>query len=500
MSDFEKSLLRFALAGVLGACASFGNVAEAEDVMNKKPEKPAYCAGKVSIEVSRRHPVPDQVSYFIRAAPGTRQVGYSSRTQNFILNMDSGKVVQTIGFYDPVLSPDGKILTVPSQRILMQSGLKPRLYDEAKDTDVRYEVSPTETVMPLGSDGKPRSFADIVKSNEKYVKRGLVFLKPNDQGSYSPAEVDPDIPSSYQSVGRLRTSANSSGYRVLFESDDSKMRYRDYDLDHKTGELRFSGPVKNVCGVNTLSAALPMLSKTGTEFSIYNPDAQETQIYEINSKTDSCAKKETFPLLVGKIDFSPSSRKLAFHIDQSESPSQKDYFQFPRSYNHFGVFIYDRERKNLYPLATREDENAYYPTFLSEDEIAFVTSTKSEPPQFHINLARITSPKGIDCAECMSGAKNQLAAFIGHLMNERCQAREKSFRHGWLSFSHLSPEQCFSLLETYSEDDLKKALSIVKGPGWKLSELANISKSALTAICHSSPAAPSTDAAPSTQK
>ncbi|RYZ93287.1 MAG: hypothetical protein EOP06_01425, partial [Proteobacteria bacterium] len=196
--------------------------------------------GEHTLRIAKKIPVATDVNYFIRPS-SQREVSFASGSGNVILNVDTQKLIKVSGSVDPVESPDGKILAVPS-------------------------------------------FDDHAKGPQKSKMR---FFVRTTKG-FEPRYEDEKVVGTYQSIGALGTSADQQ-YRLLYAGDDG-IYFRDYKLNSVSGTVVPASTQTKACsGKLPSDASLPMLSKNGREFSFYSNG--KTFVYEMTSRV-SCRQKE----------------------------------------------------------------------------------------------------------------------------------------------------------------------------------------------------------------
>jgi hypothetical protein len=216
----------------------------------------------------------------------------------------------------------------------------------------------------------------------------MAFYSRDDvkKNKFKPLLADTNAANTYQSLGVLSSTPEKSKYRLLFEGDNGIFT-KDYNRDNKTGKMEAASDLKPVCANIKKEPAewtLPMISKDGTEFSVYEVNEEKSRVYKIDSNRN-CKLTEEIPALVGKMDFSPDHKYLAFHIDEG---SDTKIFKTPGNQNQFGVFLYDRQKKELVPVQVSKNEDSYYPVFLDNERLAFISS-KKKSNEYFINVASL---------------------------------------------------------------------------------------------------------------
>ncbi|RYZ95150.1 MAG: hypothetical protein EOP11_25385, partial [Proteobacteria bacterium] len=268
----------------------------------------------LELKPERRIEIKEEVDYFIRAS-ARRELTFASRQGNRLLNLRTGQTSAFPGQLDPVASPDGAIYTVP----IKDEGA------EASGAAAQYKMHFYRPAREKG--GAP------------------VFLF-RDEG----------LNQTYQSLGTLAKTKAGANYRLLYQENNQVMA-RDYAYDREADKLAPLGEAGPVCPPAKNPIALPMISRDGREFSYYDAKLGRTFVYEIEELGKKCTLRDEIPALVGKIDFSPSGRRLAFHADMRSD--QSSMFWQPNAQYNLGLFIYDRASKTVVPLHAKAGEQAY---------------------------------------------------------------------------------------------------------------------------------------------
>lgn len=357
------------------------------------------CEPQAKLTVVKKIRAPQGVNYFLRGAPATKEIGFATNMKgNVLLDEKTGKFSAVGGNYDPVPSPDGAFFTAPGDVIYRgKTPLKPGKRDGSDEVDYRYEADDGSVSKRHGEtflyDLTPLTLTDLQKKNATYSARAMVFYtkSKSNPGQYELNYSDEQVTAAYQSLGMTST-PEGPHYRMLFE-DQKNIMFKEYTLDSKSGKIRPLGPAKALCKTESgLNSALPMISKDGKEFSVYDPQSHSTKIYSV----DTCAITDEIHALVGKIDFSPDRRWLAFHIDQSNKIGL-GFFKTPDEDAYdLNLFLYDRDSKKLIPLKSEKNTDTYYPIFLSNNEIAYVSKGKADK-NFYIIAAKINFSESTSC-------------------------------------------------------------------------------------------------------
>ncbi len=419
------------------------------------------CEIRQSGIVEKSIPVPDGVNYFIRGAPATGDVGFATSKGNFILNTQTGLMTSLPGEIDPVLTPDGKFISIPQDMffdpktktysktaILDSKGLyllvrNNLVYNCHKKTEKCTQIK-TMTAEQVKKSGKPYEIQIMTFYNRDNIQAGPILY-------------DDSVTHNYQSMSQLRDQKNLTAYRMLYESESGLM-IRDYESDTVTKKLKSTGPAKPVCSGK--KGVIPSINKTGDEYAAYDADTGVTQIYYIGKSGFDCQLKETIAGLVGKMDFSPDGKFFTYHIDHSMDDNlNKNIIRNANDRNNIEAVVFDREKKQPRTVALADKTNSYYPVFLDNNRLAYIHSNKTNDPQikpnFSIQLATIQSAANVNCKDCYSAdtKSGQLAAYLGSLRMKKCEQQPNYyFKNAVSSFSQISNSQCIDLIKSCDDD------------------------------------------------
>jgi hypothetical protein len=106
-------------------------------------------------------------------------------------------------------------------------------------------------------------------------------------------------------------------------------------------------------------------------------------------------------------------------------------------------------------------ENSYYPVFLDNNHIAFVSSTipaTGEKQKFFINVAAIQNMQETKCSGGYDASQKngQLAALVGAIAQKSCYpATPLRYRNALAVFSFLDPSKCLKLTTACDASCLK---------------------------------------------
>lgn len=464
------------------------------------------CEVQQRAKVVKNIPVPDGVNYFIRGAPSTEEVGFATTKGNFLLDTKNRNMMAVPGSIDPVLTPDGKVVSIP-QFLYFDPQTKSYSTDSPGSFD-GYVVE-GDTVNQCkngGCDIEPvkMTIEEVKKSGKPYRAQFMTFYA-RDNISAGPLFYDQSVNNNYQSFGALKNQESSAVYRMLYESSNG-LAIRDYQLDSNGKSFSPMGPVKTVCGGK--KGFIPAINKTGDEYAAYDPENGVTQIFYIGKSGHECQLKDTIPGLVGKIDFSPNGKYLAYHVDHKQDRNDtKNVVRYADERNNIEAAIFDREAKLPMTIALSEKTNSYYPVFLNDNTVAYINSVISEywqtKPSFAIQLVRLESVTTPNCSDCYSPYTNngQLAATIGALRLKQCQKKPNYYyKNAISSFSHLKPSQCKELVNSCDSaclSEIRSSVNDVSSQGglivrgvplssrqpWNLESVSKVNTKELLSFC-----------------
>ncbi len=448
-------------------------------------------------------PMSENINFFIRGAHETKEIGFATSKGNFLLDSKTGKKIEVPGDIDPILTPDGKILSVPQSMLFDPKtktfGPRPKNYKgleiyQGRVTDCKWNPCSTSQ----------KKIADIEASNEPYVMQVMTFyLKDSLE---KPVLIDRNTNYSYQSFGKLRKNGSITTYRMLFETQEG-IRARDYTYDESSKTFSSNGPVKPLCG--GLRGSLPAQSKSGDEYSAYDAEKGVTHIFSIGKSGLDCKITETLPGMVGKVDFSPDGKRLAYHVDKIMDNNQtKNIIKSADEKSSIESVVFDRKTKKPAIVAKSSNTNSYYPIFLDDNTIAYIDSTKTnseqQKPQFQVKLAKLEEISTPNCSRCYEHgtSEEQIAAFVGAIRDRTCEEDPRFyFKNGIPSFSSIRVSQCQSVVESCDSkcmDQIKKKIERVSGGGgfmingislkanqnWNLELISKLEKKDLSNFCN----------------
>ncbi len=454
------------------------------------------CQG-VQLQPQMEKPIPleDDVNYYLRGSPETGEVVMGSLTGNILVNTQTRTVTKIDGMIDPALSSDGKILARPvdvvfdatQQRFIAVDNLPKVSAAYSRMGDVHYWLTAgniyeiddgrLQTARPA-----TKTLDDLKTQNQSYLASVMGIFEREKDGSFKLALNDTDISENYQSLGLLQ-SGSASKYRILYEGPQAVM-YRDYTITSQSGIVA-NGPPRAICGGDGLAGSLPMISKNGKSFANFDYGQQTMNIYDVDDQ-NHCSPPQKIPASIGKVDFSPNNRLLAFHID--ETASKTGEFATPRPRDHFGVYIWNRDHPEwgLIPIQVKTGEDNYYPVFLSDTKLAYVSATKGNLQHFSLNVVNIKLPEHTMCPGCLQDPqKSQTAGLLGSLYASRCGQSDSSYSSAIAYFSRLNPQSCRALVQSLGKNSVSEYVKSkdFSDAQWNSAQLSKTTPAQLIQIC-----------------
>lgn len=293
---------------------------------------PRYCEIKKNEPLKTITPKHDP-DYFFKTSHQGKYIYYISGGHNYRINTQT-KVEELLpGHYDPVPSPDGKILTY------------------------------LESDYMMGMTG--------IGSHEQVEKINL-FASGDKR--------------TYQSVGQL----DNGQYRVFSQAMDpqtQKVVWSYHDFSYQDQGQKFTSIAPPTSLIGTESYRIAMCSKNGGEFAAYNYDTTKTDILKIVDNKIVVA--DTLPVSGGKADFSSDNSKIIFHMTANHN-SNSSYEEVnmgvleKQNGIYRNIFVYDRESKQLKQITSFDSGSAYFPVFLENNQIMYLYKSDSGKFQFQL--------------------------------------------------------------------------------------------------------------------
>ncbi|MCB0349205.1 MAG: hypothetical protein KDD37_10235 [Bdellovibrionales bacterium] len=315
-------------------------------VANERPAKEV----SVSPQLISTTDINDTPTYFFKPSPDGRYYTYTTwkpsdghyADKNILLDSQSGVSMPIPGAYDPMFTLNMRNVIVPGQ--VASYGLR---------------------------------FYHL----EDLINQGVAA---------QPFFNDTEFKGVYESIAVLRKTATEVIYRVIIEFNSRY--FRDYketlDASGKTIKMEIISPVTQVC--SNYKFALPMISKTGTEFSGLDYSVGKSRVYKLNND-GTCEVSEELGYLAGKIAFGYNSRYIAFHVFEKADKLGNYAFSHisaPDSKTVANIYLKDRLTNTTYKLSNYVDGNAMYPEFLANGDIVYILHPH-DTSSFKVRFVRI---------------------------------------------------------------------------------------------------------------
>jgi hypothetical protein len=396
------------------------------------------CAQASPNQVIKKIPIPEKPSYFMRAFRDQNVVSLGSSTGNILVDLDTGAIHKAPGIYDSVPFTSGGTVSIPRteyydgkekvRRTIDRNAAILKNIKYSASHGVVYEKSPSAEGKTITKKTN-LSENDLKRTNESYSTDPLIFYDTKDilANKANPREIgsDPDMPGDYQSTGTLVRGTSGDGIQRV-AMDNGTLLLRDYAVSANGGSTTSvtpQGAAIELCPDQSLQ--LPMINKSGTEIAGYDYQTLKTTIYSINDKTGRCTPVETLPFKTGKVDFGWYGNKIAFHADSSD-PSGHG-FKAPSKTQSLNAFIYDRKSKQIYEMDKPDNTNSYYPVFLKNGDLAYVSEDKNKATD-NFSVVVVRSNYAYDsrreiCATCSENpAKKSALALFGAFVLKKCSS------------------------------------------------------------------------------
>jgi hypothetical protein len=264
---------------------------------NLVPNRDKLFAKPLWIKVRKiSKPVEPDLGYFDKPVWGTRWLGvHKDWANSYLYHLDTGQLVDTGYTNDTYVTPTDHLYTIfwadePGKLGLVET-----------EEFLKLAEDPTHKVEPLFTDDTFNVF--------------------------------------YQSVGTLQSGEASGQYRVVTGTESGPLRFRDYEITHRTSTsapfVRPLGSTGTVCHkTRDFSFGLPMLSKNGLEVGVNSDDTENYGVVYALDKSDAekCRLALTMGTHTSKMAFDFSGRLIAFSSFGG------------------GVFLYDRASMQMYKL------------------------------------------------------------------------------------------------------------------------------------------------------
>ncbi len=394
------------------------------------------------------------LNYFV-STEGNR-VYYITGTGNKMGQIGSDKVVKIPGRVDPVPTPDGKWLTVPTW---------------------------------------PREPFKMQFFNMNKLK-----AMGDDASGATPDFEDGSLSGVYQSIGMLPEKNGNSVYRVI--TDKNGASFQDYEVREERTPVR-SEATRLCPELEKRNMKMPMLSKDGRYISLFNTDLGVTKIYEIQEGSWACKEVIDLGIPTGKVDFSFNNARIAFHVDSYarhdkyfsgvDANMTKDIYSVGLNRDAQGRITGARDITRL-SFSGRKGSGTYYPRWNSAGH---VVAARDEDNQF--SLAEFDPTKGYNMPfwtprSSQPATADAVARYaLGALWNRSCAKAGYAFdtvTEAAFATLSLDPESCRNLARKYwaaSREEIVAQLRRVQGLQGPI--LEEVNEAAVLAACPDAPRA-----------
>ena len=302
------------------------------------PAEPAYCRVKAGTELKVFEPK-TQPKYFFKPVGSGHEIGFvgfekkTFQDQNTILNLDTGSTVIIPGEFDPIGLYGTDLITIPLQD---------------------------------GKGSLVMNFYDLRELRTQGLKTKPI-LTP-----------DRSLTGRYQSMGVISKSGSKIKFRLITDGQGSG-EFKDFEADFSTLPLSLK-PLSETHPIcrnlyhkgKALSLKLPMISKDAHFFSAFDTDQQLMRLFRIDS--DGKCTETKGPAIdrgdIGKLDFSPDSKQVAFHFSDRSLDYNPIEFGSPLPSWQLRSAIYDLEHDTYQILPfSGLGASTYYPAFLPNGNV-----------------------------------------------------------------------------------------------------------------------------------
>lgn len=457
------------------------------------------CVPGFAVTPKVQHEVPNGISYFIRSSPATREISFGSideKTPSQLLNVDTGRMSQLDGSVDPVLTPDGALLTIPQGVIYDGEEKKTRIVPKSEELKPKYayfngqilecENDTCEKVSKLSKE-------DLIKTGQDYVYSAMTFYARDSSGGFKFIHADDDQNMNYQSLGSLDNTGDQKRYRMLFKQD--QIAFQDYAYDPVRKKIEMLGSRHAVCA-EAAGGDMPMLSKDGRSLSAYDEADHAVRVYQLTDQ-GKCQVQDRLPSMTGKVDFSPNGKLLAFALDSAAAPGETGSREYerPNADQRLRAYVYDRETKRLTQIDSEISGQTYFPVFLSDHEIGYIHAPETaEGNRMQIKVVDIGRKDLIPtkCPACRAIPKiRQASAMLAMLYSKRCNPLDFDFSDADRVLGWLTPQTCERFVKSITSSTLDEAKMVVspvnldpKTPRkWKTDLIKKLSLADLKKVC-----------------
>ncbi len=376
------------------------------------------------------NPVPNSVGlpYLISFS----QFMEDGKDKNYILNLASGKTVTIPGQGDPVVTPDGKFLTIPG----------------AHSGESQLLIFLTKTVLRT-----------LLKK-----EAGINSLE-----KIKPLFVDPKVEGYCQSFGVLPSKKGTIRYRLLHTEGGGPFQLTEYEVHEKNGKFEFKNlGAMQVCSNMPNSVhdnGTAILSKDGRYVSLYDSQAQSTKIFELEVAQGKCSCKEAvdFGFPTGRVDFSYDGKKITFHVNFLGIDYADNYVLKVPASKIKDVFVAELDYKNgkitgikkmaRLTASQKMGEGSYFPTFLPNGKIFYVYQDNSDQQdrKYRLEVVDSRSAKYEENLFSKLDSEKEQARFLskvalGRLWSKACEQKILTPIQSALYAMSLDTKSCQSVV------------------------------------------------------
>lgn len=422
--------------------------------------------------------------YFANVTPDGKYVGYidynnpkyGGLSDWFVRLEDCKTKIRIPGLTDPVPSPDGLMVATPNTPTTPHSG-----YALFNWSDIEKAVKPGEATQPK--------------------------LKP--------ADYEPKIAASYESIGILKP-ADSNG-KTTYRITGGAAVFNDFErVGDKISHVgAYNRPACTNINTPANPNKLPKISKDGKFIGNYITanGVNRTQIYALHDD-GTCTLALDLGIPTGKVEFSYDGKHIAFHVDSFVADGDSHFAVVARNMvKNVYVLDVDAAGDKLVPRGihritnnTTPGSGSYYPSFDKQGHIVYIQQNIS--PDGKVNYAFERVNPDLNLADPLytepgsNGCRNKEAnAFfaLGNLYQCVCPVGKKlaAAPVSALWSLGLNHDSCVNLVRKHWDEKkalVKQNLSGQRSPSATASAIDSLSISDLLAACpgpsHAGPAHP----------
>jgi hypothetical protein len=272
---------------------------------------------------------------FFKPVGSTHMVTYTSRSQGYLLNLDT-RIEQRLPGYqkDPAPTPDGRLITVAGLQFF--------------------------------------NTGDLAVSDTVALFR------------------DPTLPGDYQSVALTKTTASNRWYRVLtaWKGSVQTREYRaTFDGAGHAHAIEPVGAVTTPCPQRLLS--LPMSARAGHLIAACDVTTQSQHIVRVTA--DECADTLDLGFATGKVSFSYDGASIAFSSSRINVDAEGPLFK-PDEMFYRDAFLLEMSTGRLVVLSdNRSIHGSMFPEFVPEGNVVVLDWPNAARPITVIRLLRVTT-------------------------------------------------------------------------------------------------------------